>query len=398
MSSTANKEQKNILLLCLLLTPLMTLGLDIYTPSLPAITDYFHVSPFATQLTIILYIAGFGIAQPFVGIIADHVERKSFILTALLIYGLSSWATAFSPNIPAMCVFRIINSICAACASTSIKVLLSENFEGKMLAKANNFYVMGWSLTPIFAPLLGGYLQHYFNWQTNFYFMGAYGFIGALICMFALPRKKMIAKSNHTLFTTTVHTWKQVLQDKIYIAGVLILSIENASLFLYYTVAPFIIQTTLHYNAADYGKIVLFLGVSYIIGAILNSRLLNYFNEHQLVRAGLIASCAITFLFVCGAAVFQWNVHPTIYAATIPIFLVFVCDGMVFSNVMSRIIARYKHSPGKASGLLSGLLNIVAAFIVYVCSHWLNLHHLLTLSTTYFILFCGSLLALRIFR
>lgn len=143
-------------MLCMFLTPLMGIGLDLYTPSLPAITSYFHVSSFAAKLTIIIYIAGYGIALPFAGIASDHVKRKKFIITALIIYFISSFASAWSPSITILYFYRIINSICAACISVVLRSIITDNFSGKALAKANNYYTMSWSLTPMIAPVIGG--------------------------------------------------------------------------------------------------------------------------------------------------------------------------------------------------------------------------------------------------
>lgn len=383
------KNQTKIIIACLFLTPLMCLGLDLYTPSLPAITDYFHVSAFATKLTIVFYLVGFAIAQPFVGIVADHVERKSMILIALIIYCASSVLSAFSPTIHALYYFRIINSICAACTSASIRIMIAENFTGKMLSKMNNYYVMGWSLTPILAPVLGGYLQHYFDWQANFYFMGLYAFIAFLSCAYLL-KKKFPNPKTETVLKKTIHTWKKLFCDRLYIANIIILSVENSLLFLYYATAPFIIQTILHFNAAQYGKIVLFVGVSYMTGSFLNGKLLNYFSTQKLIVIGLTTSTIIAFSFVCAVLFFHWNTHPNIYAATIPIFIIFMLDGFVFANGVSQIVERYTHVAGTASGLMSGLLNMAAAIIVYICSAFLNLHYLLTLSAVYFVLlFCS---------
>lgn len=387
-------HQVKILLLCLLLTPLMCLGLDLYTPSLPAIATYFNVSSFSANLSIILYIAGFGISQPITGVIADHLERKSFILNALLIYCVSSFLSSFSPSIHWLCFFRIINSICAACTAASIKIMIAENFKGKMLEKANNYYALFWAITPVIAPLIGGYLQHYFGWKSNFYYMGSYGLVCFLLCFFLMDKRSGKTTKNESLLKKTFSVWKILLTDQIYIISVLILSVENALLFLYYTAAPFIIQTKLHFNAAQYGKIVLFIGISYIIGNLLNGRLLNYLHSRTIVYSGLLISVIISLVFLALTYFLQVG---NIYLITIPVFLLFICDGLVFSNILSRIISRYADCAGTAGGLFGGLLNLLATSIVYLCSHFWNMHHLLSLSTIYFSLLFISLVVFSLF-
>ncbi len=385
-------EQRRILILGMFLSPLIALGYDLYTPSLPAITSYFHVTHFAANLTIIFYIAGFGISQPFVGIISDHMQRKLFILTALFIYFLSCFASAWTTSIDALYCYRIISSIAAACVSVVIKSILVDYFSGKMLAKANNYFMLGWSLTPMIAPVIGGYLQHFYDWQSNFYFMGLYGLWCFILCLLLLKKQQNKITLKKTLsFGNAIGKWKILFLDRVFLVCVLILAVENAIPFIYYTAAPFIIQLELHFNAAQYGEIMLFAGGSYVVGNILNGWLLNYFDVQKIIRGGLISAIVIIFTSLMMVEFFGNN-HTSIYMVTIPIFLLFLCDAFVFPNVMAHALPRYSNFSGAAGGLLSGMLNIIAALIVAFCAHFFDLHHLNTLNLVYFVLLCFSLL------
>ncbi|MCX7124854.1 MAG: MFS transporter, partial [Gammaproteobacteria bacterium] len=374
------------------LTPLIGMGLDLYTPSLPAISTYFHISYFQANLTIIFYIAGFGIAQPLMGIISDRFPRKLFTLCALAVYCLSSFASARSQSIDMFYCYRAINSISASCIAVVIKSILMDYFVGKTLAKANNYFTLSWSLTPMIAPVIGGYLQHYYSWQSNFYFMGLYGLMGFILCLSLLKKQKEKNTQGKILpVYTAIQKWKILFSDRVFIASGLILAVENAILFTYYTVAPFIIQTTLHFNAEQYGKVMLFAGGSYVFGNVINGWLLNYYHVKKIISAGLILSIIIVFATIATLILFK-NDQVTIYFATIPIFLLFACDGLIFSNIMSHALPRHSNFSGTAGGLLAGLLNILAALIVAFCTHFFDMHDLFTLNFVYFILLFLSLL------
>ncbi len=77
--SYSKKEQKKFVLVLFLVGFLMGLGVDLYVPSLPSITRYFNVSPSSVQLTISLYMLGYGIAQIFFGILSDSLGRKKIL-------------------------------------------------------------------------------------------------------------------------------------------------------------------------------------------------------------------------------------------------------------------------------------------------------------------------------
>lgn len=383
-------NQRNILPLCLLLTPLIALGVDLYTPSLPAMMSYFNVSHYAVKLTIILYLAGFGLSQPLVGIVSDHVERRHFILIALGCYVISAFLSAFVTSIQLLYLLRILNSVCAASIAVVIKSIILDNFSGKMLAKANNYFTLSWSITPMIAPVIGGYLQHYFNWQANFYFMAIYALFGFVLCFRLFKNQPDNIKTKKVLSLSRVfQKWKILLSDHFFVAAIFILAVENAILFLYYTAAPFIIQNTLHFNAAQYGEVMLFAGASYLIGNLINDRLLNYFSIEKLIAIGLTISLVIPIIPVM-IILLAHNHLMNIYLITLPIFIIFMCDGLIFANIATKSLSSYTKFSGIAGGLLAGMLNVLAAMVVGACAHWFDLHNIVTLNLTYFVMLCIS--------
>lgn len=122
------KNQTKIIIACLFLTPLMCLGLDLYTPSLPAITDYFHVSAFATKLTIVFYLVGFVFANA----ISQIVERYTTIAGTAsgLMSGLLNMAAA------------IIVYICSAFLNLHYLLILSAVYFVLLLCSICVFYFL----------------------------------------------------------------------------------------------------------------------------------------------------------------------------------------------------------------------------------------------------------------
>jgi predicted MFS family arabinose efflux permease len=256
-----------------------------------------------------------------------------------------------------------------------------KHFSGKMLAKANTYFGMSWSLTPIIAPAIGGYLQHYLNWEANFYFMAFYSFICMIFCYYTLTEtlpKHRIQPNQLAWF----RKWKILFTDKIFMTGAILLSIQIIILMLYYTTAPFVIQTQLHFDPAIYGEIMLLIGLSYLIGNIVNNRLLNYFHTPQLILMGLVGSLIVTIAMVIFTRAFALN----IYIATIPIFCLFFWDGLIFSNLLTQCISQHRTFAGTAGSLLGGLINVIAGVVTAICTHLWNLHSLLILSVIYLVI------------
>ena len=77
-------------LLLALLTALGPLSMDLYLPSLPAIGRDLAADPAAVQLTISLYLIGFGAGQIVYGPLADRYGRKPVMLAALVIFAIAT--------------------------------------------------------------------------------------------------------------------------------------------------------------------------------------------------------------------------------------------------------------------------------------------------------------------
>jgi len=75
-----------------------------------------------------------------------------------------------------------------------------------------------------------------------------------------------------------------------------------------------------------------------------------------------------------------------IYLVTLPIFIIFMCDGLIFANIATKSLSSYTKFSGIAGGLLAGMFNVLAAVVVGVYAHELNLHNIVTLNITYFVM------------
>src|SRR5436190_11765502 len=66
--------------------PISGLGIDIYVPSLPAVSQFFHVDPSLVQLSITVYMLGLGLPQLIVGGVSDTYGRRNPALIALFVF------------------------------------------------------------------------------------------------------------------------------------------------------------------------------------------------------------------------------------------------------------------------------------------------------------------------
>ena len=62
------------------------ISLDIHFPSLPAIANFFQISTGTSQLSVTLYLVGFGVSQLLYGPLADIYGRKPILFAGFVIF------------------------------------------------------------------------------------------------------------------------------------------------------------------------------------------------------------------------------------------------------------------------------------------------------------------------
>ncbi len=331
------------------------IGVDLYVPSLPAIADAFRVPGAYAKLTVSTYFIGFAIGQLCFGVLSDVLGRKHTLSTGIFLFIIASLIAPFSPNITTLWILRGVQGIGAAACSAISKTLFADTLKGKKLVIAFSYLSLAWGVGPIVAPVIGGYLQFYFNWQANFYFYAIYS--GALLLTVLFFLKE--THHQRTLFKPKLLSkkFKTIMSHKAFVGGIIALGTSYAMIVVFNVVGPFLIQTVLGYNAAVYGHVALFIGGAYFLGTIMNRILLAHMNTKMIVRLGLLTTliASLTFLFI------TYEFRMNLYNLTIPFFMIILGTGITFPNVMSKCMMLFPQSRGIASAIMGVAFSLITA-------------------------------------
>src|SRR3989442_11083661 len=97
-----------------LLTAIVGLGalsIDMFLPSLPAMTAAFSSDAATAQLTVTLFLAGLAAAQLVWGPLSDRLGRRHVLLTGLAVYATAGTACAFAPSMSLLIVARGVQAL-----------------------------------------------------------------------------------------------------------------------------------------------------------------------------------------------------------------------------------------------------------------------------------------------
>ena len=335
-------------ILFILLPLLIGLSVDLYVPSLPAITTYYKTQISFVQLTITFYLLGYSAGQILLGTLSDYFGRKSILLISCIIYTLISFVSSLSPNIYFLIVYRLLQGIAIAGLGAIVRAVATDCFTGISLNKMMSCIALGWGLGPIVGPFLGSYLQYYFNWKANFIFLSLYGFFLIIYILLLIPEtNKNLKGINSTSLKELCLNIKTILIHPIFIFSTILLSFIYSVLILFNITGPFLIETVLMYSIVDYGYMALFLGFGYFIGCYINKFLLNYIKPLKISIIAILSGITVCIIMIALGIFLTIN----LYIVLIPIFFLLFISGLIFPNIMSGCLGLFSNTGGTASAV-----------------------------------------------
>jgi DHA1 family bicyclomycin/chloramphenicol resistance-like MFS transporter len=335
----------------LLLTLTMTSSLGmvastIYVPSIPAIAAALATSIARVQLTFVGYLLAFAASMLVLGPLSDRYGRRRTIIGGLALSAISSVACAVSPTIDFLIAARVVQGI-GACAGLVVgRAITREVWGRKAAAQVIAGRAIAATLMQAFAPVLGGYLQGWFGWRSNFVVIAAIACAAMALVARYVPDGRVAAPprargggmltSYRTLFKT-----RRFLSYAFTAAG------SHAGFHIFAAGAPAVLIVGLGIRPEDYGFYASLPPMGFLVGSFLSNRLTRRFGVDGLITIGCAvlvptASIMVT-LAVLGVA--------SPYAVIGPMILICCGSGLITPNATAGSLGVNAGIVGTASGL-----------------------------------------------
>jgi MFS transporter, DHA1 family, multidrug resistance protein len=346
----------------LLMVPLTGATIDIYVPSLPAITTHFGVPVQLVQWTIPSYLMGYSLAQLFCGALSDAWGRRALLIMGLGLYTGASCLAAFSPSITVLIVVRFAQGLGVAAPGVLARAIASDSFASDRLPAVTNYITLAWALGPILAPLIGGYLQHVFGWKAVFYFLTAYGCLVLAVVYFLLPETN--AHRHPPKWNELLADYRIVLASPVFLGCALVLSIIYAHLILFNVVGPFLVQVVLHESPLVFGRVALTLGVAWFLGSLANRFLTAWFPKIPLMEIATL----IAFLASLLMGWLALRCPLSLSHLVMPTAVVFMTGSITFTQCFGKSMRLFPERAGTASALMGTLFIAGSALAGFAAS------------------------------
>lgn len=338
--------------------------MNIFLPSLPSIAEGLDTPYSVAQLILSLFLAATAVVQLIVGPFSDRYGRRVTVLWCYAAFIVGSLICVFATTIEVLLVGRVTQAFAAGGFVLS-RAIIRDTHDRERSASIIGYVTMAMTIVPMFGPVLGGYLQVTFGWQSSFVAL-----LVVSACMFALVWFDL-GETNHNPSDSLKRQFKhygELIHEKTLWCYIAVASFGSGMFFAFLGGAPFVGEKLFGLRPTEIGYYFTLIGFGYMVGNFLSGRYSVRFGVENLMLTGSIAGLigAVISLLLFTLGVF----HP--FSFFMPMFLIGIGNGLTLPNAMAGAISVRPDVAGSASGLMGFCQVTGGAILSWVASNYLS--------------------------
>jgi len=351
-----------LITLCVALGPLST---DMYLPALPSLTGFFETTTDKVQLTLSVFFLGFAFAQLIYGPLSDRFGRKPLLIIGLSVFMLASIGCVFATSIEQLIFYRFLQAV-GGCAGPVLGRTIVRDIHGaKHSAKVLSHIGTAMALAPAIAPILGGYINNLFDWQSIFIFLAVYGGISIALLVKNVPETCPEEKHHSIHPLLILKNFGFLLSHRHYVGYVLTCSFIFSGLFSFLSGSSFVLIEFLGIKSQHFGYYFTGMVFGYMTGTFIAGHLTLKWGINRLIIWGTSIS-AIAGIMMNAFALLE--IYGVVFIIA-PMYFFMVGVGIVMPQTMAGALAPFPKLAGTASSLLGFLQSLTAAIVGTLVGH-----------------------------
>ena len=325
------------------ITGVSAMVMNMFLPSLPGMTKYFHTDYRVMQLSVALYLGTVGILQIFIGPLSDRFGRRPVLLAGTTIFIAATIGCLLAPNVTVFLIFRMMQASVAV-AMVLTRAIARDMSESREAASMIGYITMGMAVVPMLSPAIGGLLDEAFGWRANFLFLLVLG-LASLGLIFADVGETNTSRS--TSLSAQMRQYPALLLSPRFWGYCLCAAFASGIFFAYLGGAPYLGAHAFHLAPARLGLYFGAPALGYMFGNFITGRFSTQIGINRMVLGGALITAAsvaagmLAFAFGLGSA-------PVFFGAMV---FMGIGNGMVLPNANAGMLSVRPQLAGSASGL-----------------------------------------------
>lgn len=342
--------------------------IDTYLPSFPAMGRDLAITPAQLQQTLSVYFIPFAFMTLLHGTLSDSFGRRPVILAGLVVYIAASVGCALAPSFGQLLAFRALQGLSAGVGMVVGRAMIRDSFEGHEAQRLMSLVTMIFGLAPAIAPVIGGWLQGWFGWQSVFLFLALYGLVLFVVCWARLPETHPPAAREPFAIAPLARSYVRLGSDPLLLLLCFAVGLNFAGFFIYIVSAPAFVYDLLGLNETQFAWLFVPGIAGVMFGAFLSGRAAGRFSPVRTVATGyaiMFAAAAFNLAYSAAAEpALPWSVLPVMVYTTgmalaMPSITLIALELFPRNRGMTSSLQGFFHSllSGVSAGLISPLVS-----------------------------------------
>jgi MFS family permease len=347
-------RKKPIFLACLIIS-IAQFSMALVFPSLPWIAKDFSISLDQAQLLVAIYLLGFGPSQFIYGPVSDALGRKKVLLSGLLLamFGLAI-IIIFSDSFSAMVLGRFLQGLGTGCCAVLARASTRDSYNMDQLPTALSYIAVAASVTPLFAPVIGGFINHYFGWGMVFISLACYVVLAWIILALNF-QETMLNKQKVPAVKQMLIQYKQLLTSRYFVNFSAISWLNFSLVITSLSLMPFIMQNQIGMTSDEYALWAIIPAAGMLIGTLMSNKLRP--------RLGIEKTLKLTPMLQLFAATWLLLSPFDPLWLMLGLFIMVFANGLALPCAQTMVMQPYKKRAGVAAAMSGGGQMIISSLL-----------------------------------
>ncbi len=276
------------------------------------------------------------------GPVSDRFGRRRPLMTGIAIFIIASVACALSNGIRMLIVARVFQAAGAASASALGLAMCKDLFDVRSRAQIMAHIAVIMALAPMLAPIIGGWVLHWFSWPWIFILqavMGVVAFVGVYRLEEPLKFFSQVSAAN------VLKVYYRVLKNRRFTGLMMAMSVLVFPFFAFIAVSSEIYISDFGLSERTFGYFFGFNALAFMIGPLTFSYLSRRISQKILI--------AVAFAGIMAGGVWMVLIpHTSPWSLALPMWFLSFSLGLCRPPTNSLILEQVNRDTGSASSLV----------------------------------------------
>lgn len=333
------------------------IGNDLVQPAMLAITQDFGVSSAWAPSSMSFYLLGGACVAWLLGPLSDRLGRKKVLLAGVGFFVLCCLLILLTQHIESFLVLRFLQGMGLSVISAVGYAAIQETFEERDAIKVMALMANVSLLAPLLGPVLGAFMIDHVSWHWGFIGIALLAFLSGFGLKAKMPETKVSIPKQP--FAYIWDDFKQVYQNKRFLAMTVALPMVAMPLMLWIALSPVMLVEELGFTSMQYGLAQFPVLGGLILGNIVLIKLIDKLALGKSVLIGLPIMLFGTCLLLLGMI---WPDY-LIWCFIIGMTLISFGEGISFSVLYRFALMSSEVSKGTVAAAVS-MLMMLSFFIM----------------------------------